>query len=486
MGVVYKARQVSLNRPVALKMVLAGAHAGGDELARFRAEAEAVARLRHPGIVQIYEVGEADGSPYFALELVEGGSLAARLDGTPLPPAQAAHLVEQLARAVHHAHQQGIVHRDLKPANVLLQVGDLTSHDGRGQSASANLQSAIPKVTDFGLAKRLDVEKGQTRTGAVMGTPSYMAPEQAAGDGRKVGPAADVYALGVILYELLTGRPPFKAQSVLDTLRQVVQCEPAPPRLLNPAVGRDLEAVCLKCLEKEPARRYASAGELADDLGRYQRGESISVRSVNLLDRLARTLERSHHLDLELTAWGKVLLAWAAVVLVTHLASFALIPVWRSHLLNWLLYVGQMLGMGATFLLLRPPRARPGGMAEQQLWSIWVGYLVACFTIPLVTAQLPYFDDPALCWASYPFSALLTGLAFTAMGAVYWGRCYAFGAAFFALAVVMPLNLDWASLGFGVLWSAVLTMLGLRLRRLGAEASARQTAEGGGVSLLLG
>jgi serine/threonine protein kinase len=227
MGVVYKARQLSLNRLVALKMIVAGGHTSADEVARFRAEADAVARLQHPNIVQIYEVGEHDGLPYFSLELCPGGSLDRRLQGTPRPPAEAARLVQTLAAAVDAAHQSRLVHRDLKPANLLLT-------DGGPQ--------AVVKIADFGLAKRLG-EAGQTLSGAIVGTPSYMAPEQAGGRSRDVGPAADIYALGAILYELLTGRPPFKAPSALDTLLQVVADDPVPPRQLQSKTPRDLETI---------------------------------------------------------------------------------------------------------------------------------------------------------------------------------------------------------------------------------------------------
>jgi tetratricopeptide (TPR) repeat protein len=267
MGVVYKARQTSLNRLVALKMILAGAHAGATDLLRFRAEAEAVAHLRHPNIVQIYEVGQQDDCPYFSLEFVDGGTLFGQLDGAPLPERRAAGLIETLARAMHHAHGQGIVHRDLKPGNILLTA------DG------------TPKVTDFGLAKRLDSDHGPTQTGSIMGTPSYMAPEQAAGRLHDIGPLTDVYSLGAILYELLTGRPPFRAASPLDTLQQVLALEPVPPRRLQLDVPRDLEILCLKCLEKEPKKRYRSAGALADDLHRYLEGEPIAARPVGALER---------------------------------------------------------------------------------------------------------------------------------------------------------------------------------------------------------
>ena len=229
MGVVYKARQRGLNRLVALKMIRGGSQARAEQFARFRVEAEAVARLRHPNIVQIYEIGEADGLPFVALELLEGGGLDDRLAGTPQPGRQAAELVVTLARAVHAAHQAGIVHRDLKPANVLFTA------DG------------VPKITDFGLAKRIDADDGQTESGQIMGTPSYMAPEQAQGHARDVGPAADVYALGAILYEMLTGRPPFKGETPMETVRQVVDDEPVPPSRLVPRVaarpGDDLPEV---------------------------------------------------------------------------------------------------------------------------------------------------------------------------------------------------------------------------------------------------
>jgi tRNA A-37 threonylcarbamoyl transferase component Bud32 len=273
MGVVYKARQVSLGRLVALKMILAGQHAGREALARFRAEAEAVARLQHPNIVQVYEIGESAGVPYCTLEFVEGGGLDGRLDGSPRPPGEAARLIEILARAVQEAHARGIVHRDLKPANVLLTA------DG------------TPKIADFGLAKRLDSEGTQTQSGTVLGTPSYMAPEQAGGS-KQIGPAADIYALGAVLYELLTGRPPFKAVTALDTIMLVVSQEPVPPSRIVPRVPRDLETVCLKCLEKDPGRRYANAAALAEDLRRFLAGEPILARPTPWWERTLKWARR--------------------------------------------------------------------------------------------------------------------------------------------------------------------------------------------------
>ena len=267
MGVVYLASKIALNRPCALKMILAGAHSSKSAAARFRIEAEAVARIHHPGIVQIYHVGEADGLPYLELEYLPGGSLEKTFDGTPYPAAEAARLVETMAHAIAEAHRQGIVHRDLKPANILM--------DANGQ----------PKIADFGLAKIVDSEDLLTKTNSVIGSPSYMAPEQAAGNARSADTTVDVYAIGAILYELLTGRPPFRAATALETMEQVKLIDPVPPSQLQPGLSRELETICLKCLEKSPTRRYATAEALAEDLRRYLDGEPIQARRALLRER---------------------------------------------------------------------------------------------------------------------------------------------------------------------------------------------------------
>jgi serine/threonine protein kinase len=429
MGVVYRARQAQLERVVALKMILAGRLANNDDVQRFFSEAAAAARLQHPNIVAVHDVGTVDGQHFFTMEYIEGQSLDQRLSQGPLASKVAARYLTILARAVHYAHEQGILHRDLKPSNVLIDRAD------------------EPHITDFGLAKQLGTgSPGHTRTGTVLGTPSYMAPEQAQGKTRELGPAADVYSLGAILYELLTGRPPFKAATQLDTVLQVIDHQPVPPRLLNPKIDADLEAICLKCLEKEPKLRYASAADLAADLQRYADGEAIEASSFNMLDRLTRMLDRSLHVE-AFAAWSTMVLAMAAIVGIEHLVVFLLIQTGQPHWLILLARTSQFVLLGLLFWHNRGSRLLPTSAAERELWTIWIGYF-ASYGAALLTTRLllrlellvpgPATPQPIAELIPYPIIALTSGLAFFTMGSNYWGRCYMSGVTFFALAALMP------------------------------------------------
>jgi predicted Ser/Thr protein kinase len=274
MGVVYKAKQINLNRIVAIKMILSGQLASEQDVLRFRTEAEAAANLDHPRIVPIYEVGQYAGQHYFSMGFVDGKSLAQKIGDGPMAPREAAEMLVKICEGIAYAHDRGVIHRDLKPANILLD------------------QNEQPKVTDFGLAKRLDSDSNLTGTGQILGTPSYMAPEQASGKIDEVGPLADIYSLGAILYCLLTGRPPFQASNPMDTLLQVIDKEPVPPRKLNPSVPLDLETITMRCLDKEPNRRFPSANALAEELERFLRGEPIQSRPIGPLERMRKWVRR--------------------------------------------------------------------------------------------------------------------------------------------------------------------------------------------------
>src|SRR5262245_56114046 len=293
MGIIYKARQRSLNRIVAVKMILKGTLAREDDVKRFRAEAEAAANLQHPAIVAIHEVGLHEGQHYFSMDYVDGHSLAELPRERPLSAHQAAEYIRDAAEAVHYAHQQGTLHRDLKPSNILI--------DGQGRV----------RITDFGLAKRIEGNSDLTLTGQILGTPSYMPPEQALSKRSLIGTASDVYSLGAVLYELLTGRPPFRGETPVETLKQVETLDPVSPRLLNPATPRDLETICLKCLEKEPHKRYLTAQLLAEDLGRCLRHEPIHARSLGVVARAGRWCRRNPALT---TAAATSLVAVAALL----------------------------------------------------------------------------------------------------------------------------------------------------------------------------
>lgn len=300
MGVIYKARQIQLNRIVAVKTILAGTSAGDEEVRRFHGEAEAVARLRHPNIVAIHEMGQVDGRDYFSMDFVEGKSLSDMVRDNPLPAKRAARYVRKTAEAIQYAHDQGILHRDLKPENILVD------------------EKNEPRITDFGLAKRIEADARLTVTGAVIGTPRYMPPEQAMGDLDDIKPHSDVYSMGAILYELITARPPFLAETPWDTIRLVLETEPLPPRLFDPSLPRDLETICLKCLAKTPARRYATARELAHELRRFEAGQPILARPISGIGHFWRWAKRNPRLA---GTGAAVLLLLLAATLISTLAA---------------------------------------------------------------------------------------------------------------------------------------------------------------------
>jgi serine/threonine-protein kinase len=454
-GLVFRAKHKSLKRDVALKIVVSGAHAGALERARFRTEAEVVARLHHPGIVQIYEIGEQAGCPYLALEFVGGGSLEQQLDGTPVPPRRAAQLLVDLARAVQHAHERGVVHRDLKPANVLLTDG------------------GAAKVVDFGLAKLLDVEQRQTRSGAVLGSPSYMAPEQAWGKVRAIGPATDVYALGAILYELLTGRPPFLGASVLETLDQVRTHDPAPPQALQPGVPAELAAVCLKCLEKDPARRYVSAAALADDLDRFLRGEPVTARRLTPWDQAAR-LVRHSQTDVHWGAWAARMLWLAPLPLLMHVAVF----VFFRHRPEYpLVAIGVSLVTVAIMLssIFFGNRASMREMApgkRRLVTSSWLGNFIGLVLVELTVVRMLHPTTPEEWFAIYALWLILAGCTYFSLAA-NTGVLYVTGSLCFLLAVLAPLAPFYMPLIFGSLISLNMTTVGVVFRRVAREAAPR-------------
>ncbi len=466
MGVVYKARQKSLNRIVALKMIREAHLASATELARFEAEAVAAARLQHPNIVTVYEVGAHDGQAYFCMEYVEGQTLAQRVvaDG-PLPPREAARLVATIARAVHHAHTQGVVHRDIKPSNILLtgdrgqETGDRKQGvGGSGSELSPASCLLSPKVTDFGLAKQLDRGESLTRTGVGVGTPSYMAPEQATGQ-KDVTPAADVYSLGAILYELFTGRPPFRAATAANTLLLVLEQDPVPPRDLYPEVPRELELVCLKCLQKPVDLRYGSAAELADDLEAFLAGEPMSVEPGSLGSFVSRMLRETHHAAV-LENWGLLWMWHSLVVLLlsvgTQVMHWAGV---RSHLTYLALWSAGLVTWGAIFWRLR----RYGGpvlFVERQIAHAWAGSVVGSITLFVIEVTQGL---EALTLS--PVLAVLGAMVFLFKAGTLSGQFYVYAAAYLVTAIGMAAAPQYGHLMFGTVSAASFFFPGLKYYR---------------------
>ena len=456
MGVVYRATQISLNRAVALKMILPGRLASATDLSRFRAEAEAAAKLKHPHVVSVHEVGEFDGQPFFIMPLIEGTTLAKRLADGPLLAREAAELLVPICRAVAAAHRHGILHRDLKPSNILIDL------EGR------------PYVTDFGLAKRLrehqhdapasdqanvegdhslsrrdrgdhslarraknETASSLTATGAIIGTPSYMAPEQAAGQRGEVGPASDIYSLGAILFAMLTGRPPFQAASPVDTILQVLEQDPIPPHVLNPSADPDLELIALKCLQKPSDLRYASADALADDLQAFLAHEPISARSGHFSQILSRAFRETHH-AVVLQNWG-LLWMWHAVVIssMSLLTNVLLLSGVKSRWVYPGLWV-VLLGIWAACFWSLRRRAGPITFVERQIAHTWAGSMIASTGLYVVEWSLG-LEVLSLS----PVLGLISGMVFLVKAAILSGRFYFQAAAMFLTGVVMSLMPLW-------------------------------------------
>jgi serine/threonine protein kinase len=469
MGVVYKARQKSLNRLVAVKMMRDARLASATDRARFRAESAAVAKLKHPNIVTVHEVGERDGQLFFVMEYVEGVPLSQRIaEGGPLPPREAARLVAEVARAVQHAHDHGILHRDLKPSNILVPgigngVSDIVKDEPADPSRYPIPNTRYPKITDFGLAKRLAVgsaivQEARTQTGAIVGTPGYMSPEQA--NGRKdLTAAADVWALGAILYELLTGRPPFQAANPVDTLLMVIEQDPVPPRWLDPGIDRDLEMICLKCLQKPPELRYACAAELARDLEAFVAGEALSAPPSGLRYFLSRMLRETHHAEV-LENWGLLWmwhsLATFVLCLLTQVLAWSGVRDHGTYLILW--SVG-LITWGTILWQLRR-RAGPVLFVERQIAHAWAAGV--CASIGMFVIEV-LIDLPVLTLS--PAIAVAAGMVFVFKAGILSGRFYITAAAMFLTAAVMPLVPKVGILLFGVASALSFFLPGLKYFR---------------------
>ena len=456
MGVVHLARQLDLNRVVAIKRLLRGTSSSPDDMARFRSEASAAARLSHPHIVAVHDVGVEGEMPFLVMQYVEGTTLAKKLADGPLPPRVAATLLGPICRAVEHAHDRGVLHRDLKPSNILIDT------------------SGRPLVGDFGLAKRIDLgHEGPTITGAILGSPSYMAPEQASSRRSGVGPTADVYALGAILYQMLTGRPPFQAASALDTMLLLLEQDPIPPRVLNPKADPDLEMVALKCLQKRPENRYPTAEALALDLDAYLLGQPVSARSTRFRALAGRYLGETPHAAL-LENWGDLWIYHSIALLVFYGLTWWLLA--RGVSAHWPYFAIFSVGLGLWAWIFWTLRRRRGPVTfvERQLAHIWGAGVLG---VNLLLAAEWLLGLPVMALA--PLLTITNGMLFVVKGGILSGEFYIQGALLFLTLIPAALFPRAAIPAFALMSAGCFFVTGLKyhLRHLQARRGDRTSSD---------
>lgn len=444
MGIVLRARHRSLRRDVAIKVLIGGSFSTDEARRRFRREAAAAARLSHPNIVTVYEAGEVDaegpchGQLWFAMALVDGIDLARRIDENLFDANTAARLMSSIADAVHYAHSKGVIHRDLKPANILLE------RDG------------TPRITDFGLSRFADDGQSQlTESGQIFGTPSFMAPEQAQGKASSISAASDIFALGAVMYCMVTGKPPFRGHSTVATLHQVIHDTPVPPSLLNPSVPPDLEAIILKCLEKRVEDRYSTALELRQDLDRFLAGESVSAASVNVVGYFVRVLAGAHNSEY-LEGWSRSLYLMALVVFFSHLVLHWLPSTWFVVLGIATIKYAAML---AIVWHARSGILTPQNPVERTIWNLWIGYMMTFAAAEVMTRITP--AGPSV----HAISSLTSSVILMVLGGQVWGGCYAIAVAFLAAAIGLTFVPAAGPLLFGTLWTLTFSLLARRCHR---------------------
>ena len=443
MGIVYRARQISLNREVAIKMILRDRLASPTERQRFFAEAKATAKLEHIGIVPVFDVGELDGRPFFAMKFIKGRTLSDLMANEGITQRQAANYLEQVARAVDFAHRSGVVHRDIKPSNILI--------DDHGHA----------KLTDFGLAKLTDGGDTLTRTGVVLGTPTYMSPEQASGRMGKIGPASDIYSLGTVLYQALTGRPPHVAQSPVDLLLKILEQDPPLPRVIEPKVDRDLEMIVIRCLQKPSDLRYASAGALADDLKAFLNNEPISARSGQFVQVLARWFRETHHAPI-LENWGLLWMWHSLVLLIACLLTEGLTILQGDNPNRWSFMLLWIVGLGAWAAVFWALRRRMGPVTfvERQIAHVWGASMIgigALFPIEWWLNLQPLTLTPLV--------AIITGMVFLIKAGILSGVFYIQAVCLFASSVLMLAFPKFAHLIFGIVAGGCFFFPGLKYYR---------------------